>query len=157
MNDFARMYDQYAADLLGFLVYRTGDRTLAEDILADTFERVMRTKRGWRGRGASEKTWLYAIAMNRLRDLARRADAEVRANERVGVAAGGISVYEEFDERDAIHRALAELPPDEREAVALRYGGGLSLAEVADATGVRRTTAEGRIYRGLKRLREILD
>ena len=155
-DDFARLYGEHANDLLGFLVYRTGDRALAEDILADTFERVLRTKKGWRNRGASQKTWLYSIALNRLRDLARRADAEVRAYERVGVPSGFTSDFDVLEDRDAIARALANLPEDEREAVALRYGAGLSLSEVAEASGVPQTTAEGRIYRGLRRLREIL-
>ena len=155
-DDFARLYADHAADLLGFLVYRTGDRALAEDILADTFERVLRTKKGWRNRGASQKTWLYSIALNRLRDLARRADAEVRAYERVGVPSGFASEFDALEDRDAIARALADLPEDEREAVALRYGAGLSLSEVAEVSGVPQTTAEGRVYRGLRRLREAL-
>jgi DNA-directed RNA polymerase specialized sigma24 family protein len=41
-EDFERLYDEHAEPLLGFLVYRTGDRMLAGDLLADTFERVLR-------------------------------------------------------------------------------------------------------------------
>ena len=59
--------------LLGFLIYRSGDRALAEDLLADTFERVLTARRPFDRRRASEKTWLYTIALNLLRDHARRA------------------------------------------------------------------------------------
>ena len=78
---FDRLYTEHAAGLLGFLTYQTGDRTLAEDIVADTFERVLNARSGWRGR-SGEKTWLYAIALNRMRDLARRRGAESRAARR---------------------------------------------------------------------------
>src|ERR671916_1024637 len=82
-DEFERLYEQEAQGLFGFLAYRTGDRALAEDLLADTFERALRARRGFDRRRGSEKTWLYAIALNLLRDHARRAAAEGRAVERV--------------------------------------------------------------------------
>src|ERR671916_67510 len=62
--DFQRLYEREAQGLFGFLAYRTGDRALAEDLLADTFERAFRARRGFDRRKASEKTWLYTIALN---------------------------------------------------------------------------------------------
>ena len=82
-EEFERLYEQEAQGLFGFLTYRTGDRALAEDLLADTFERALRARRGYDRRRGSAKTWLYAIALNLLRDHARRAAAEGRAVERV--------------------------------------------------------------------------
>ena len=78
-EEFERLYAAHADSLLAFLVYRTGDRALAEDLLADTFERVLRS--GWRfdRRKASEKTWIYSIALNCLRGHHRRRRAEERA------------------------------------------------------------------------------
>ena len=75
---FERLYGEHAQALYGFLSYRTGDRVLAEDLLADTFERALRAHKRFDPRKASEKTWLYAIALNCLRDHARRRvrDAE---------------------------------------------------------------------------------
>src|SRR5436309_15945003 len=81
-TDFERLYSEHAEPLLGFLAYRTGDRALSEDLLADTFERVLRARRPFDRRKASEKTWLYAIALNCVRDHARRQAAESRALER---------------------------------------------------------------------------
>ncbi len=69
--DFERLYDEHAPALLAFLVYRAGNRDLAEDLLADTFERVLRARRPFDRRRSSEKTWLYAIA----RSKAARAGA----------------------------------------------------------------------------------
>jgi RNA polymerase sigma-70 factor (ECF subfamily) len=152
-----RLYHEHAGPLLGFLVYRTGDRALAEDILADTFERVLTTRRGWRRGQASEKTWLYTIALNRLRDLARRQGAETRAYERVAVpAGGGLLEADGVEARDLVRRAIGCLSDEEREAIALRFGADLSLREIAELLGAPQTTVEGRVYRALRRLRDDL-
>jgi len=97
--------------------------------------------------------------MNRVRDLARRRGAEARAVERVvfdqqtAVPIAG----EDFGvvaDRDLLQRALQTLPEEERAVVALRFGGDLSLSEIADLLDERQTTIEGRLYRGLRRLRD---
>jgi RNA polymerase sigma-70 factor (ECF subfamily) len=157
---FERLYEDHAAALLSYLVYRTGNITLAEDILADTFERVLTARRPFVRREATERTWLYTIAMNRLRDVTRRQGAEERALERVDAlgragSAQGANV-DTVERRDLIQRALKVLPDDEQEALALRYGADLSLREIAQLTGERQTTVEGRVYRGLRHLREEL-
>src|SRR5207302_10832505 len=82
IDQFERLYEEHAQPLLAFLVYRTGSRPVAEDILADTFERVLRARRRFDPRKASEKTWLYSIALNCLRDSVRKQAAESRAMER---------------------------------------------------------------------------
>src|SRR3954467_4043685 len=84
---FERLFEEHARPLLAFLTYRTGDPVLAEDLLADTFERVLRARRRFDPRKGSEKSWLYAIALNLVRDSARRRATEERAVE--AVAAGG--------------------------------------------------------------------
>jgi RNA polymerase sigma-70 factor (ECF subfamily) len=153
-DEFERLYEAEAQALFGFLAYRTGDRALAEDLLADTFERALRARRGFDRRRGSSKTWLYAIALNLLRDQARRAAAEGRALERVGPApAGGAEVGDAVEHRDVVQRALTALSPEEREAIALRFGAELTVPEIAEALREPLTTVEGRVYRALRKLR----
>jgi len=156
---FERLYAEHAQTLYGFLSYRTGDRVLAEDLLADTFERALRARRRFDPRKASEKTWLYAIALNCLRDHARRRSAEGRALERMAATPGAGSTVElqEVVDRDLIARSLAVLSEEEREAIALRFGAELTVPEIAKLTGERVTTVEGRVYRALRKLREAID
>jgi RNA polymerase sigma factor (sigma-70 family) len=152
---FERLYAEHAEALFGFLVYRTGNRAEAEDIVADTFERAMRARRRFDPRRASEKTWLYSIAVNRLRDLARREVAHERALQRTGAAGseGADTGTEGADARLAVQAALAALSPEEREAVALRFGADLPLKEIASVLDESMTTVEGRVYRALRKLR----
>jgi RNA polymerase sigma-70 factor (ECF subfamily) len=158
-DEFERLYADHAQGLFGFLVYRTGDRALAEDLLADTFERALRARRRFDPRRASEKTWLYAIALNRLRDHARRKGAERRALVESGAAAGRTDPEpraESTDYHDELVQALEVLSVEEREAIALRYGADLTLPEIAKLKKERLTTVEGRLYRGLRKLRDEL-
>ncbi len=156
---FERLYAEHAQALYAFLSHRTGDRVLAEDLLADTFERALRARRRFDRRKASEKTWLYAIALNRLRDQIRRRSTESRALERVAVAAvaGSAGGIEEVADRDLVGRGLSALSDEEREAIALRFGADLTVPEIAKLTGERLTTVEGRVYRALRKLRKEMD
>jgi RNA polymerase sigma factor (sigma-70 family) len=153
--DFERLYEREAQALFGFLVYRTGDRAVAEDLLSDTFERALRARRSFDRRRGSERTWLYAIALNLLRDHARRAAAEGRALERAGAAGEGSAdpAFAAVEHRDQVQRALAALSPEEREAIALRFGAELTVPEMAELLGEPLTTVEGRVYRALRKLR----
>jgi RNA polymerase sigma factor (sigma-70 family) len=157
-EEFERLYAEHAESLFGFLVYRTADRALAEDVLADTFERVLRARRRFDPRRGSEKTWLYTIALNRLRDRGRRSAAEERALERFSAGSAldaGPSTG--LEDRNELGRALEVLSEEEREAIALRYGADLTVPEIAKLTGERLTTVEGRVYRALRKLRDELS
>jgi RNA polymerase sigma-70 factor (ECF subfamily) len=158
-EDFERLYAAHAEPLLGFLVYRTGNRAVAEDVMADTFERVLRTRFRFDPRKSSEKTWIFTIALNLLRDHARRRGAEERALERLPepVPSGGMPTTDLVDERDELRGALDTLTQEERECVALRFGADLTVPEVGRVLGEKLSTVEGRVYRALRKMRAELS
>jgi len=152
------LYEAHARGIFAFLAYRSGDRALAEDLLADTFERVLRDRRRRIKPPANEKAWLYTIALNVLRDHARRAKVEERALAAVASRpADAASESDSFAVRDAVLRAVAELSPEEQEAIALRFGAELTVPEIAAVTKQPLPRAEGRVYRALRKLRPLLE
>jgi RNA polymerase sigma factor (sigma-70 family) len=157
---FERLFEEHAERLFSFLAYRTGDRALAEDLLSETFERVLRAPRRFDPRRGSERRWLYTIALNLLRDQARRQTHEDRVLRHVSA---GLSLEQPdaglaaVEHRDELYRALATLNTQEREALALRFGADLKLRDVASVLGEGESAVEGRIYRALRKLREELD
>jgi RNA polymerase sigma factor (sigma-70 family) len=155
-EDFEALYAEHAQGLFGFLAYRTGDRALAEDLVAETFERALRSRRLFSRRRGSEKSWLYAIALNCLRDQLRRRAAEQRALQRHGPQPESAPNpgTEAVEAREAIGRALELLSDQEREAIALRYGAELTLPEIAKLCGEKLSTVEGRVYRALRKMRD---
>jgi RNA polymerase sigma-70 factor (ECF subfamily) len=156
--EFEKLYAAEAPGLFAFLVYRTGDRTMAQDLVADTFERVLRARRRYDPRRGSQKAWLYAIAVNALRDQQRRSGAEVRAMAKLTdpdpVASDD---HEAVLARAALAQALTGLSEEEREVIALRFGGDLTVPQIAKVLGERHTTVEGRVYRALRKLRSSMD
>lgn len=159
-SEFERLYDEHARRLYSFLAYRTGDPTLAEDLVADTFERVLTARKPFDPRKSSETTWIYTIALNRLRDVARNSSAEGRALSRLSIEAengsrtgAGGNGFEAVEARQIVMAALATLDENQREALALRYGADLSLAEIGRVIGKPRSTVESRLYKGLKQVR----
>ena len=136
-----------------------------------------RTLRGlasaWRGIGrfrgeSSFRTWLVGIAINvarthrgrmaRLRRIfADRSPGAEPGDDPPERAAMDDGIETTLVQRDAIDRALAELPEEMREAVVLRDLHGLEYREIADALGIPVGTVESRIFRGRQRLRPLLQ
>jgi RNA polymerase sigma-70 factor (ECF subfamily) len=159
-KEFERLYEEHAQPLYAFLVYRTRDQQLAEDVLADTFVRVLRTGWPFDRRKASQKTWVYSIALNILRDHYRREEAERRAMQRRPVdTAERVEEVEPLPvgEREELAEAMAALSEDEREAIALRYTTDLEIKEIAKLTRSPVSTVEARIYRALGKLRDRME
>lgn len=157
-SDFERLVERHAQGLYAFLLYRTGNHHLAEELVGDTLERAYRARARFDRRRASEKTWLITIALNRWRDVMRRDGSERAAMERLAAAAPDQSDgMEAVERRRALLDGIARLPEAEREVVALSYGADLSAKQVAEILGVPLTTVQGRLYRGLRRLRDDLD
>jgi RNA polymerase sigma factor (sigma-70 family) len=159
-DTFERLFEEHAERLFSFLAYRTGNRALAEDLLSETFERVLRSRQRFDPRRGSERRWLYTIALNLLRDHARRHTHEDRALQHVGAGTPqqesdpGLAAVER---RDELQQALELLNDDEREAIALRFGADLKLRDVARVLGQGESAVEGRIYRALGKLRNELE
>ncbi len=159
-HTFDALFDEHADGLLAFLTYRLGDRATAEDVLADTFERVLRSRRFDPRRG-SAKAWLYTIALNLVRDRARRAEVEQRALRDLAEAAEPVPAADRVAQRVELRQTVAEamevLSDEEREAVSLRFGADLSVPEMAKLLDLPLTTVEGRVYRALRKLRGELE
>jgi RNA polymerase sigma factor (sigma-70 family) len=158
---FERMYREHASGLYAYLCWWCGDDVLAEDLLADVFERVLRSAHRYDQRRASETTWLYAIAINRVRDHARRGATERRAVQRLrdeaARAPATTGTESSVATRDELVTALGHLSDDEREVVALRFGADLPVARVAEVLAEPVTTVEGRLYRALRKLRDEIE
>jgi RNA polymerase sigma-70 factor (ECF subfamily) len=104
------------------------DREQAQDLLQETFVRVYRGLRTFRG-GAQFATWLYRIAVNVSRDAARKQRVRERALPPAASEAGGGDMVHQ------VRAALTRLRADHRAVLALRYTRSLSYQEIADLLG----------------------
>src|SRR4051794_8904537 len=160
-QDIERLFAEHAQALYAFVVYRTGDRSVAEEVVGDTFERLVATRRRFDPRKGGERTWIYTIALNLVRDQQRRSGSERRALERVrhghDAAAASDDPLVRVEDRDRLYRALNTLKPEEREVLALRYGADLRLKDIAKLTQTPVSTVHERLQRGLRDLHQQLE
>jgi RNA polymerase sigma-70 factor, ECF subfamily len=158
-DELRELYRRYSGELFGFAVGALGDRELAEEVVQDVFAQLWRHAESYDGRRASVRTWLYAIARNRIVDAHRRAAARPKPAED-----GSLEVHAEIDAaldqavlRWQVTAALARLSPAHREVIRLAHYGGLTMREIAEKTGVPLGTVKSRTSYALRHLRLILD
>jgi RNA polymerase sigma-70 factor (ECF subfamily) len=154
---------RYQRRLLRYLIHLTADRALSEDLLQETWIRVL--TRGSQFNGDSQVvTWLLSIARNLVFDLRRRRAWSLSLesmtaddNERpLEVPSTEKSPFETFARRENAHLladALGGLSPKQRKIVELRYHREMSLDEIAETTGTSLSAVKSRLYRALAVLR----
>jgi RNA polymerase sigma-70 factor (ECF subfamily) len=151
------------------LAYRTlGREEDARDVVQDAFLRAYRGLPRFKGE-AKFSSWLYRITLNLCRDWIRRerrapivptpagADPNAFADEQVSPS---VSVEELVGRRqmsEAVARALAELPEDQRTAILMKEYHGLTFQEIADTLQCPLSTVKTRLYQGLSVLRRRLE
>jgi RNA polymerase sigma-70 factor, ECF subfamily len=137
----------------GYLVYLTGDRSAAEDLVAETFEKAFRTWRRFDPRRGSARTWLCKIARNVAIDWFR-AESRRRRREDAYMREQATEIAFGDDLPGPLEEALRELSVAEREVVALRVLLDLDGPSAARVLGISQTACSTRLSRALKRLEE---
>ena len=150
---FAAAAEEHLDDVYAYLVYLTRDRSLAEDLTADTFEKALRLWARFDARRASARTWLCQIARTTALDWFRAEERRRRREER---AAPPDEVEEAFGEglSPDLEAALASLSAAEREVIALRVLLELDGEETARVLGISPTNVSTRLSRALAKLEE---
>ena len=151
-TDFETWYRAEHPKLLAAMAVVAQDVEVAREVTAEAFARAL--ERWDRVAGmASPGGWTYRVALNLLRRRARRAAVERRLLLRMTPAPSSASVPVPAIE---VWEAVTALPPRMRTAVALRYLGGLTESEVADAMGVSSGTVASTLHDARHRLATLL-
>jgi len=161
---FEVLYTRHKGPLYRYLLRQCGAAALAEELFQDVWMNLIRTRERYEAR-AKFTTWLYTLAHHRVIDHYRRQAAGVPISyddpdEPLIEQVADSELREpdnELDRRRLGQRLLvqiAALPEAQREAFLLREESGLSLAEIADVTGVNTETAKSRLRYALTKLRQ---
>jgi RNA polymerase sigma-70 factor (ECF subfamily) len=153
---FAEVAAEQLNAVYRYLVYLTGDRSAAEDLTAETFEKAFRSWRRFDPRRGSPRTWLCRIARSVAVDWYR---AETRRRRREDTYAREMPLLDELGEGlpGPLEAALRELSPAEREVVALRVLLELDGPSAARVLGISQTAVSTRLSRALRRLEERMN
>lgn len=151
---YAALYERYAARMYRLAYSILLDAQDAEDVLQEAFIYAFRSLDRFDQTRGEFRTWLYTITVSRCRNMRRRKLLPViDLGNLLALGQDPPGPHRETPEaalaraqvRDALGRALASLSPRLREAVALRYGQGLTYREMAEVLDCPPKTAESRI------------
>ena len=155
---FEELHRRYARSVLGIALRRIGDRGRAEDATQDTFASIWRSASRFDPERGEATSWLYTVARNAIVDGLRRR-REPPVDEAPDMAAPGPGPDESAEQGWVswrVHRALDELPEQERALVELAYWSGLSQSEIATYLSIPLGTVKTRTRSALRRLAEEL-
>jgi RNA polymerase sigma-70 factor (ECF subfamily) len=154
---FEEIVRRWQQPMARFLFRLSADSSLVADLCQEVFLRVFTARDRYRenGRFAS---WLYRIALNVARDVARRRrPAPVTAAEPLDRAAGAEDVCRQRELRAAVSQAVAELPEALRLVLVLRHDEGMSFEDIGRLTGTPASTLKSRFAAALRQLRARLE
>ena len=154
MQNAERLFREYHATLVRYLTRRLGDRDWAEEIAQETFVRALRQETI-----VNERSWLFAVATNLIRDEARRAGRQRRHLELLAAEAREsereepVSTLEQVQETSDARRALESLAERDRQALLLKEEG-LGYGEIAAVLEIETTSVGTTLSRARRRLAE---
>ncbi len=165
---FQTLVERHSGRIYNFVLRQVGDKDLAEDIVQDTFLRVVRSAKSFRAK-AKLTTWLYTIARNLCIDALRKAKHRRHASldKPLSQQDGGATLLDMVADdkpghdsaaRDrrfvaALEDALATLPDEQREVFLMREIQGLKFREIAEIVGIPENTVKSRMRYALEALR----
>lgn len=159
---FGRLFDIHFPSIFSYLLHRTADAALAEDLAAKTFFNALRYVRRYKWSGVPVSSWLFRIAMNEVnshlrkrRPLSLDAFSERLVDERPrpDEALLRAEAEKEFLE---LHACIGQLKPDEQNLIVLRYFEDMPYAGIAAITGKKEGSLRMRMMRALEKLKKIL-
>ena len=160
---FEALYRSSRDDVYAYVSGLLRDRSAAEEVTAQAFERAWRKRRQIKPDRGSPRAWLFGIARNaaldelrrrsrqaEMRDDSTEADASAAGTRRTDPASAAV-------DRVALRQAVEALGGRDRELVALKFFAGLSNAEIAAVIGTSESNAGTRVHRAVEKLRRSFD
>jgi len=163
---FDVLYARHKGGLYRYVLRQLNNRQdIANELFQDVWMKLINARASYQVT-AKFTTWLYHLAHNRLVDYWRSekfvkhnvefdeaSELTAEANEQ----SGPHDELQQHQMQQQLKQAIAELPEEQRSAILLKEEASLSLAEIAEVTGVNRETVKSRLRYGIKRLRGILQ
>lgn len=155
---FAELFEHFAPRVKGFLMNSGANASLAEECAQEVMATCWHKAHMFDPARASVATWIFTIARNRKIDVLRKErrpepDELTWGPEEEPDQADVLAIQQESE---ILGRAIAELPPAQRELIQKAYFGDLTQSEIAEQTGLPLGTIKSRIRLALDRLRHTM-
>ncbi len=160
---YAELFDRLSACVLGVLVRLLRRRSLAEEVLQETFLQAWMQAGDYRPELGTPRGWVLLIARSRGLDCLRREGSRSRREETVAVReprvlpATGTAHLETLELQAQVRRGLERLPAAQRACLELAYGAELSHPEIARRLEMPLGSVKSRLRLGMRKLGSLLE
>ena len=162
---YETLYDRYCSAVMGLALKITGDRSLAEEVVQETFWRVWRKADLFQTQRGAFTSWFFGITRNVSIDVLRRQKTQIQPVEETEqiieqAVDPSMNVPEAAwlrEKHQQMQAAIATLPNEQRNVIEMAYFRGLTRQEIAQATGEPLGTIHTRARLALQKLREELQ
>jgi len=166
---FARLYDHYYPRIFGYILRRTANLEVAQDITSETFLKALGKLWQFRWRNVSFSSWLYRIATNEINQYFRKAEYKKSISleelQEQGFEPPSphdpeselIEAQEELKQHQdflEIQAKIVQLPAKYQEVITLRFFEKKQIKEIAEILGKREGTIKSLLHRAVEKLRE---
>jgi len=151
-ESFRVFYERTARSLWSYVSRASGDATLADDLVQESYIRFLRAKLPSADE-AYRKNYLFRIATNLLRDHWRRSR---HAGVPLPELSTGHTIGEEVHRRSDLARVLEQMKPRDRQLLWLAYAEGSSHKEIAEVVGVKAPSIRLLLFRARRRFARLL-
>jgi len=155
VNRLEVLFDRHQRALLHYFLHLTGSRATSEDLVQESFFRVLKYRRSYQTENTF-RAWLFQIGRNAYLDHLGRRKNEVawpaEAPEAASPDAPPDRLMEEKQETALLRQAMAELPPEKREVLVMSRFLDLKYEEIAAALQCEVGTVKVRVYPALHEL-----
>lgn len=157
LDAFDQLYEFYLPKIYGYLLNRTADKDLAEDITSQTFIKAMTKIKTYKDQGKTFGAWLYGIAHNNLIDYFRKHKAgTIFDMNQLESESSAERSAEQSETKLVVLKAMSDLPEQYQEILSLRFFEELSNEEIAEIIGSKKENVALKVHRSLKALQKIL-
>lgn len=148
------LVEEYKKPVFAFIIRLVNDQDLAEDLFQETWIKVIRYIKGFRG-DSKLSTWLFQIALNQCRDTMRKKKhIHVPLEEAENIAGSTTPDAERIFIAEEVRMLVAELPVKMKEVVVLKYFHDLNDQEISEIAGIPAGTVKSRLHRASGILRK---
>ncbi len=160
---FEALYDHFYDQIFRYIAFKTSDSLIAEDLTEDVFLRMLESIGKFKPQGHPFSSWLFRIAHNRVIDHYRKRgrDKNVPLDTiltTVGESQSTLDTYVETKlAMREVNQAMENLTDLQREVLNLRFAGGLSIKETAEAVNRNENSVKALQHSAVKKLRVLLE
>lgn len=157
---FAVLYDKYFDQIYRYVFRRVSDTNIAEDLVSQTFYDALSHLKGYEFRGYPFSSWLYKIAHNNVLKWYRQNSKNTIDLSEAKELVDKVNLVEQIkgkEEQSEMGKILNQLEEEDRELVRLKFFEEVSNIEIAEIMGISANNVGVKLYRALKRLKQLMN